>query len=190
MEIIGKLQNLTLDFMTGLPIISFVCTDKRILAEAEKLKEKELSIEVKQYRKKRSLDQNSYFHVLLSKLAEALKVSKPYMKNFLLNRYGQYDTMDGKLIEFILKDDLYDDVEQWENIHLKPTSHTTEMGNGQLYRLYYKLKGSHEMNTEEMNALIDGTISECRDCGIVTDTPDALARMKALWGEQNEKRTG
>ena len=188
MEIIGELQNLSLDFATGKPIVSFECEDKRVLADVEGLKGKKLSLVLKPFRKKRSLDQNAYFHKLCGLLADALKVSKPYTKNFLLNRYGQLDTLNDKLIQFILPDELFDEIAEWDTIHLRPTSHTMTMENGKLYRLYYKIKNSREMNTEEFSNLIDGTIAECKDVGIPTDTPEEIARLKALWAQASLTR--
>ena len=182
MELVGSISNLTLDFHSGKPIVSILCEEKAALHDVESYKDKRLRIDMRVYRERRTLSQNDYFHVLLGKLADAMGVSKPFMKNFLLRRYGQYDTIDGKLVEFILREELSDDVDQWENVHLYPTDHITTMANGKLYRLFYKLKGSHEMNTAECNVLIDGTISECREAGIVTDTPAEIERLKALWG--------
>lgn len=187
MELVCTLNNLTLDFVSGKPIVSFLCESKAALRDVEDYKDKRLRVEVKQYREKRSLDANSYYWVLMSKLADMLRVSKPFMHNFLLRRYGQPDMMDGKVIEFILREELYDEVDQWSNIHLYPTTHVTTMQNGQQYRLYYKLKDSHEMDSAEFSKLLDGTISECKESGIEVATPEQIARMKALMRETEKQ---
>lgn len=58
--------------------------------EATGLSEEEcLDVEIKKHREKRSLDANSYYWLLCSRLAEAMYVTKPYMHNRLLRRYGQ-----------------------------------------------------------------------------------------------------
>jgi hypothetical protein len=44
-------------------------------------------------------------------------------------------------------------------------------------------KGSSEFDTKEMSIFIDGIVSEAKELGIQTDTPDQIAKMKALWGE-------
>ena len=41
------------------------------------------------------------------------------------------------------------------------------------------------MNTYEMSKLIDGTVEEAQSIGIETMTPDELAHLKAMWGEEN-----
>jgi hypothetical protein len=40
------------------------------------------------------------------------------------------------------------------------------------------------MNSKEMSELIDGTVSEAKELGIDTRTPDEIERMKALWESQ------
>ena len=41
------------------------------------------------------------------------------------------------------------------------------------------------MDTAEMNVLIDGLISECKEVGIETDTPSEIARLKDLWQKKD-----
>lgn len=36
--------------------------------------------------------------------------------------------------------------------------------------------------TKEMSRLIDGIVSECKDLGIETMTPEGLTRIKEAWG--------
>ena len=45
-------------------------------ADLEKLKDKEICLDVKQYKKKRSLDANAYYWVLVDKLAFFVNLSK------------------------------------------------------------------------------------------------------------------
>jgi hypothetical protein len=55
--------------------------------------------------------------------------------------------------------------------------------NGKLFKHYRVYKGSSEFDTKEMSIFIDGIVSEAKDLGIPTDTPDQIAKMKSLWGE-------
>ena len=48
-----------------------------------------LDVEIKKRRKKRSLDANAYYWKLASEVADVLHVSKPYIHNYLLRKYGQ-----------------------------------------------------------------------------------------------------
>ena len=151
-------------------------TTRRVIARLEILdgnyrefydmadKEKEFDIEVRRHRQRRSLDANSYFHVLVGKIAQRIGSSSAEVKNRMLSLYGQMDT-DGenKPIFMIVRDDIQ--VEKWEEIHLRATEQTRVL-NGILYRVYISIRGSHTYNTKEMSTLIDGTISEAKDAGL------------------------
>lgn len=147
--------------------------------EFDKLKDKELRIEVKEYREGRSLNANSYFHVLVDKIAKALKISEVESKNQMLARYGQLDNY--------VKTIILDDEIEWQklaSIHLRPTTHTKVMENGRLYRVYLVIRGSHTYDTTEMGRLIDGTVEEAKALGIETMTPAELERMIKAWDQK------
>lgn len=42
--------------------------------------------------------------------------------------------------------------------------------------------GSSTYDAKEMSVLIDGVVSECKEMGIETMTPDEIARLKSEWG--------
>ena len=163
----GAINNLTIDYASGDAVVSLT-VDKSVLKYAEELTGKPLLVELKEWKEKRSLNQNDLWHKLLSQLAAALGNSMARQKNIELFRYGQYDTYNGRLITFILRDDLTDMLYESEDYHLKPTDQTKEM-NGDLYRVFLKVKGSHELNTAEMSRLMDGTIEDCKEVGIYVD---------------------
>ena len=55
--------------------------------------------------------------------------------------------------------------------------------NGKLFKHYKVYKGSSEFDSREMAILIDGIVSEAKELGIQTETPNQIAEMKARWGE-------
>lgn len=146
------------------------------LPKYDELKDSDLDIEVKAYRKKRSLNANAYFHVLAGKIAEATGQSHTEAHNHLIAEYGQ---MDAEVQNIIMDDEI--PYQKLETLHLRPTTATRLMDNGKLYRVYYVMRGSHTYDTKEMARLIDGTVSEAKELGIETLTPDELERMKASW---------
>ena len=93
MECTGKLKGVAKDWVSGKWNLTFE-VDGDIIAGIDQIKDKLLTVIVKQYRKKRSLDANGMYWKLLSELAEALKVSKPCMHNEMLRRYGQLEMID------------------------------------------------------------------------------------------------
>ena len=180
MKCTGKIKGISIDYETSKQVIS-LAVDKDIGQEYDKLKDKEkLSIEIKQHRQGRSLNANSYWHVLIGKLADKLGTSKPYMKNLLHQRYGQLAFENDAIVPLIIRDDVC--MMEREEIHVRATDKVREMDDGKLYRVYLLLRGSHTFNTEEMSILIDGTVGECKEVGIETLPPDELKRMKAQWG--------
>ena len=153
------------------------------------LMDKDVEFTVKERKRHRSLDANGYYWVLLSKLAEHMKVSKPFCHNFLLGRYGQTELFGGEPVFVMIPEteDAAKKVQEDTYVHLRATAHTKE-GRGGLYRGYQMLRGSSTYNTDEMSKLIDGLIDECRECGIPTETPEEIARMKVLFKERYEQR--
>lgn len=142
----------------------------------EKLKDKELSIDIKQYREKRSLNANAYFHLLVDKIAKVLRSTHTEIHNWLIAEYG---VVDEQISNIILDDDI--PWKRLDTIHLRPTTATRVMDNGKLYRVYLVMRGSHTYDTLEMSRLIDGTVEEAKGLGIETLTPDEIERMKELW---------
>ena len=148
-------------------------------------KDKDFDISVRRHRAKRSLDANSYYHVLLNKIASRIGASMQEVKNMTLARYGQleYDA-NGKTINMIVPDEI--DVNKWSEMHLVATAQAKEL-NGVVYRVYKLLKGSHELDSREMCELIRGTISEAREIGLPEAeimTPNERELIEKTYGVQ------
>jgi len=136
-----------------------------------------LSISVKKNSGRRSLSANAYFHVLVGKIAEALRISKARAKNTLLGRYGQREINDaGQVIISVLSEI---DMMEREDIHCVPVGYGTV--NGKEFTHYAVVRGSHTYNTMEMSKLIDGSVDEAKELGIETLSPAEIERMKRLW---------
>jgi hypothetical protein len=56
--------------------------------------------------------------------------------------------------------------------------------NGVKFNCFIVFKETHTLDSKEMARLIDGTVQEAKQLGIETATPEEIARMKALWGEE------
>lgn len=179
MDFSGCLTNISIDYKTGFPRLEFSADQKMPLASVEELQGQRLSVSFKRYRQKRSLDANSYFHVLAGKIAEVTGSSLTEVKNHLLSEYGQYEIIDNKLVPMIIREEV--EWEKLETVHLKPTPATRVLDDGRLYRVYYLMRGSHTFDTAEMSRLIDKTIEEAKALGIETLTPAELERMKAAY---------
>lgn len=140
MDYTGTFDSLAVDFATNKQKASLTLNEDARQA-FENLRGKQIAITIKAYKKKRSLDANSYFHVLVGKIADATGNSKVYIKNKLIAEYGQYETINGALVPLPLDDDI--DAYNVEFVHLQPTSKTTTNQKGKVFRVNLVMRGSH-----------------------------------------------
>lgn len=139
---------------------------------ADRLRGKDVRLKAVTWREKRSLSANAYFYVLVDKLAKTLSLSQTEVHNQLISDYGFADE-DIKTI--IMRDSI--DWRKIDSIHLRPTPDLGMMGDGEMYRKYIVMRGSHTYDSKEMSVLIDGTVQECKEQGIETLPPQELQRM-------------
>ena len=114
------------DFETGRPILKAEILDGNFREwYAGQNLQKEFRLDIRQDRKPRSKDANSYFHVLCGKIADKLGTSKAEVKNRMISLYGQPDLIDGALNYMIVRDEM--DVGKFEHLHLQPTAQTQDL---------------------------------------------------------------
>lgn len=179
METTGKLINITRDFVTNKLNVTFQISTEPIDELNTMAKLDAIDIIAKEHKKKRSLDANSYFHVLVGKIADKVGVSKSHCKNILIGRYGQQEFLeDGKPI--IIKSNVsVEKMMEQEFLHTMPCG--TKVENDTEVVFYRVYRGSHTYDTKEMSILIDGTVQEAKDLGIETIPPAELERMVNKW---------
>lgn len=132
---------------------------------------KKLTVEISQYREKRSLDSNAYLWVLLSKMAQVLKTDKDEVYLMMLERYGVFT-------HIIVRPDVVDRViSEWRIVR---NLGKIKVGKSEGYQLQCYF-GSSTYDTAEMSTLIDGVVSECREMGIETLTDEEIASMNQQW---------
>lgn len=139
--------------------------------------DKDYEIIIRPKRKKRSLDANAYFWVLVGKLGEKLRKSDTEIYRNLVRDNGVFQIVP-------IREDILDRwAAEWSS---KGTGCITEdIGECKKFKGYHNVKcyfGSSTYNTEEMSRLIDAVIAECKDQGIETMTPDKIEEVKQKWG--------
>lgn len=144
--------------------ITFTC-DKSILRQFESLKDDiDLTVQVKEYRQKRSLSQNAYMWVLLDEIAKAVNRSKEDVYRELVKDYGVFEIIP-------LKDEA---VKRFNHNWAKNGLgwFTDVLGKSKLkgYTNLIVYYGSSTYNTKEMTRLLDAVINECQELGINTMT--------------------
>ena len=135
--------------------------------------------------KKRSLTANAYMWALVTQIAEKLHSSNTEVYNQMIARYGYPEYMDEKIVYFILPDKI--DANKLEGVHLKATSKTQVLDNGDLNRVYIVMRGSSTYNTVEMTRLLDGVISEAKECDISVITTTEKDKLLERWAAEYEK---
>ena len=179
MKITGKIVGANIGFMSNKPQLTLEVNELNDFKQlVDDLKECEkLSIEVKKFRERRSLDANAYAWVLMDKLASKMGESKEdiyreYIKNIGGN--SEIVCVKNTAVER-LKDGWGKNGIGWVTDTL-----TSKLEGCTNVILYY---GSSTYDTAQMSRLLDLIIQDCKQLGIPTETPDEIARLKALWGE-------
>lgn len=171
----GRLKDLTMNRDGTQNITVTVKADFR--EKFDQLNGKDLDIEIKQHREKRSKSANAYFHVLVNKIAGELNESDESVKTRLVIEYGTIARdEDGMTIGFKMPASV--NAAKYYK-YIRCFDQRTE--NGKLFNCYLVYKETHEMDSKEMAHLIGGTIQEAQELGIETDTPETLARYQAEW---------
>lgn len=179
MKISGKIVGANIDFRTNKPQLTLEINElndfKQLVDEMNTLEK--LSIEIKPFRKRRSLDANAYFFVLADKLAEKLNITKvDVYRNAIREIGGVSETV-------CVKNEAVDKLcEAWseKGIGWQTDTFSSKIEGCTNVILYY---GSSTYDTAQMSRLIDNIVQDCKAVGIETLTPNELAKLKALWGE-------
>ena len=171
----GRLKDLTFGAHGEQHITITVTSDFQESYDA--LKDTDINVEIKKWRKPRSRDANAYFHVLVNKIAEAQSLGDDEVKRSLVVEYGALaKDEDGNTLGAMLPvtsdmDDFYPYYRLYKTMTLE----------GREYNCYLFYKRTHTMDTKEMARLIDGAIYVAKGLGIDTDTPEQIARYKEEW---------
>lgn len=180
MKISGRIVGASIDFKTNKPTLTLEVNERNdfeLLVDEMRDKDK-LSIEVKPYRERRSLDANAYFFVLADKLAEKLNTTKVEIyRNAIKEIGGVSETVcvKNEAVERLCEGWMSNGIGwQTETLPSKIEGCTNVI-------LYY---GSSTYDTAQMSRLIDNIVQDCKAVGIETRTPDEIANLLSLWGER------
>lgn len=136
--------------------------------------------EVSEHVEKKSLSQNGYYRKLCGLVAKASGVPSAQIHNKNLRDLGLLEYVGGHMVPTQLPDT--DEGEMFalnsETFHAKPTSKVLEAPNGQMWRVYLMLRGSHTFDRKEMSALINLMIQEAEAYDIETLTPKQLEELR------------
>lgn len=134
---------------------------KSTLRQFDGLKDKALTVTVKEFRPKRSLSQNSYMWVLLDQLAQKVNRSREFIYKEYIRAYGVFEILPIK----------NEAVETFKVRWQKGLGWFCEdLGESKLngFTKLIAYYGSSTYNSKEMTRLIDAIIEDCKEMGINT----------------------
>lgn len=137
---------------------------------------KTLDVEIKQHRNKRSLDANAYLWVLCQKIAEVIKSTKEEVYRKAIREVGQFEILA------VREDATESFIRVWNSRGLGwyAEEMDSKIPGCKKIIAYY---GSSVYDTKQMSVLIDYIVSECKELGIETMTPEELESLKEQWGK-------
>lgn len=173
----GIINDISIDFNTRKPKISLLL-DTNELSIVEELKnENKLNIELKKYRKPRSLDANKYFWKLLQEVCDykdidTIEEYKRRVKELGIFKQFKIMTQDLKTFEKIWTDrgiawfcEIVD---------------TTYIGDTE-FKIINAYYGSSSYNSKQMSRLIDNLVQDCKAVGIETKPQSEIDSLLIQW---------
>lgn len=160
------------------PVIQFNIKDKKqaLKAISGMNESKKYVLEIKEDKPKRSLNANSYSWVVIGQIAEKLGLSNQDVYEEALRKYSKahtYMIVKPNEVERIIA------TLRAGHIYAHDIGQATVNGKeGIQLQLFY---GSSTFDTKEMSRLIDGIVSDAKELGISTETPEQIARYKEEW---------
>lgn len=180
----GKLTDVSIDFNSRKPKLTFLADDTDSLNQVDEIKDiDKLSIEAKKYRNQRSIDANAYFHLLVNKLARYFSISDTEMKTKMNLEYGTVAlNLDGTKVGIKVpkgtKIEKFYPYCKWFG----------ECIEGDLcFDKYLIYKQTHTLDSKEMSQLINGVVQECKEVGIETLTDEELKSMMENYEKKENK---
>lgn len=175
MKTTGRLKGAT--FENGHPIVSFeIDSDAGI---TELMQGDLLDIEAKKHKSKRSLNANAYMWVLIGEIAKKTGEPRTAIYREAIQEAGVMKTL-------VVKSNIADDVQDTlTDVKPSGTGNFAIIGatRKDWTEIYFYI-GSSNYDTAEMSRLIDYIVSEAKDLGIDTMTPEEIERLKAEWQVQ------
>ena len=93
MQTTGVIKDINIDYETRKPKISLLLDTKEIEVVEQLKNENKLNIDLKKYKKKRSLDSNAYMWVLAEKIANKLDITKIEVYRDAIKEVGQCEVL-------------------------------------------------------------------------------------------------
>lgn len=149
-------------------------THKSVVQDIDSMKTEQLTMTLKEYRKKRSLSQNAYMWVLLNKLAEKLNDKAENIYKHFIRDYGVRDYV-------LVQDKAVGELQnRWEKKGIGWFTEIMRKGKVEGTTTIIVYYGSSSYDSKEMSRVVDAVVEECENNEIPTLT------VKEIMSLQNE----
>ena len=176
MKLQGKLSDVSIDFTTKKPKLTFLINNN--ITSLEEIENVDLlDIEAKKHREKRSLDANAYCWVLVNKLSEKLDMPANEVYRLNIREIGVFEIVP-------IKDEAVERFKtSWSKNGIGWICEEISKSKLDGYTNLIAYYGSSVYNTKEMSKFIDLLVEECKLQGIPTDTPEQIQKYKEMRGK-------
>lgn len=182
MQTTAIITDINIDFNTRKPKISLLLDTNEISIVEELKNENKLNLELKKYRKKRSLDANAYCWVLCDKIAKQIgNITKEEVYKDAILNIGTFEPM-------IIEEKAYDNFKRiWERQGLGfLIQEVSKKDKCIKVHCYY---GSSTYDSKEMSLLIDLIVQQAKEIGIETMPQAELNSLLESWGKNDSKES-
>lgn len=180
MQTTGTIEDISIDYTTRKSKISLLL-DTKDLNIVEQLKnEDKLNVELKKYRKKRSLNANNYFWKILQDLCELAEIDT-------IEEYKRRVKQLGIFRRFrIEKENINTFEKMWSSQGVAwfcEIADTEYIGDTE-FKIINAYYGSSSFNSKQMSRLINDLVEDCHDYGIETKTAEEINNLIESWGNK------
>lgn len=170
-DLTGRIDDIKFDALSGRVKLTLEVNERRAAYHMyDNLKDcDKLAIQLKKYRKRRSLNANALCWKLCGEIADVLRTDKDSVYLDMLKQYGQSELVSVMSHINVSGYFKYYDVFGSGTIKGKEFTH---------YRVY---KGSSEYDTREMSILIDGILSHAKELDIDVLSDQEISQIKSEW---------
>lgn len=140
-----------------------------------------LSVEVKEFRKNRSLNANNYFWKMCGELAEVLNLNPVEVyRNYIVDMgVCKQIEINEKAVPTL--------IHSWGLHGIGWIAEKVDRGQHEGFELVNLYYGSSVFNTKQMSRLIDAVVQDCKEQGIETMSPAELESLKGAWKSEKQK---
>lgn len=176
----GTITDINIDFKTHKAKISLLLDTKQLDIVEELKNENKLNVELKKYRKHRSLDANAYFWKLLQELCELAEIDSVEEYKRRIKELGIFRRFK------IEKDNIKTFEKMWTSqgtAWFCEVADTTYIENIE-FKIINAYYGSSSYNSKQMSRLIDGVVQDCEIYGIETKPKEEIESLLKEWDKK------